>query len=97
MWHVRTTPRTIQYFFARDIDSVNWIIEGKYDLGRGDDMVRSKRGAAERALRILDSDPNWREIRWGYLIGDEGDIEIAAAWTNLKQMSGPKRMVGLGR
>lgn len=83
-------------FVARDIDGVHWIIEGKDDRGRDDDTVQAKRSAAERVLRIMESDPNWQEMRWGYLIAYEGDVEIAASWRNLKQMSDPKTTVSLG-
>ena len=83
-------------FIARDLDGVHWIIEGKDDRGRDDEFVQAKRSAAERVLRIMDSDPEWQQVRWGYLIAYEGDLKMATTWTNLKHMSDPKMMIGAG-
>lgn len=81
-------------FVALDTDGVHWIIEGKDDRGRDNEIVQAKRSAAERVLRIMEPDPAWQDVRWGCLIAYEGDVEIAESWTNLKHMSDPKTMLG---
>ncbi|WP_017793994.1 DEAD/DEAH box helicase family protein [Leucobacter salsicius] len=80
-------------FVALDKDGVHWIIEGKDERGRQDETVQAKRAAAERVLRVMESDPTWADVRWGYLIAYEGDVKTANSWSNLRNMSDATTML----
>lgn len=101
VWWKRLHPQegaSIQYnlknkyypdFVALDNTGVHWIIEGKDERGRSDDIVQAKREAAETTVIKLLAEPDFETQRWGYLIAYEGDVAIADTWDELKARSRP--------
>lgn len=80
-------------FVACDTDGVHWIIEGKAEKGRDDDVVQAKRKAAVRVLREMEGLDEWRDTRWGYLIAYQDEVRVAQSWADLRAWSSPERMV----
>lgn len=76
-------------FVAFDTSGVYWIIEGKADKGRDDDVVAAKRKAATTLVNKLISVPNFVDSAWGYLIAYESDVKKADSWSDLKHVSNP--------
>lgn len=83
-------------FLAIDKAGVHWIIEGKDEAGRTDVDVQAKRQAAEEALRVMDGLPEWRGVRWAYLIAYQDTVRDADSWGNLKAASNPAMMLEQG-
>lgn len=71
-------------FVALDSDGVYWIIEGKADKGRDDEIVAKKRDAAVDLINELVSEPGFEDDAWGYLIAYEGDVRSSDSWVDLK-------------
>lgn len=71
-------------FFAQDRNGTYWIIEGKSDKGRDDDIVQKKREAATDLITELISEPGFEDASWGYLIAYESDVKTAESWEDLK-------------
>lgn len=80
-------------FVAYDTDGVYWIIEGKADKGRDDQIVQDKRAAAVRVLREMEILPECKDTPWGYLIAYQQDVGRAESWSDLRSWSAPERMV----
>lgn len=76
-------------FVALDTNDVYWIIEGKSDSGREDEVVFKKREAAEDLVNQLISEPDFEEATWGYLIAYESDVRQADSWADLKTLAQP--------
>lgn len=76
-------------FVALDTDDVYWIIEGKADSGRDDEVVAKKREAAEDLVNQLISEPDFEDTTWGYLIAYESDVQQADSWADLKTLAQP--------
>lgn len=76
-------------FVALDTDDVYWIIEGKADSGRDDEIVAKKRDAAEDLVNQLISEPGFVDATWGYLIAYESDVRQADSWADLKTLAQP--------
>jgi len=76
-------------FIAKDRDGTYWIIEGKSDKGRDDQVVEKKRQAAEDLVNELISAPDFEESSWGYLIAYESDVKTADSWEDLKIKAQP--------
>lgn len=74
-------------FVAITEDGTHWIIEGKAESGRSDEVVQSKRSAAERILRHMEGLPEWEGTRWGYVICYQDDVRRAESWEDLKTFS----------
>ena len=83
-------------FVALDTSGVYWIIEGKSDQGRDDNIVKAKRDAAKSLVNKLISEPNFKDSGWGYLIAYETDVRRAEAWSDLKRRSSPTVTTGYG-
>lgn len=76
-------------FVALDTSGVYWIIEGKSELGRDDEVVQAKRKAAEALVRRLVAEDAYAGQKWGYLIAYEQDTARADSWEDLKAFSQP--------
>lgn len=76
-------------FVALDKDGVYWIIEGKSDHGRDDDIVQAKRQAAVAVINKLVGEPKFEGTLWGYLIAYESDVKGTDSWADLKRVSAP--------
>ncbi len=76
-------------FVALDTAGVYWIIEGKADKGRDDEIVARKRAAALDLINELISEPDFSDTTWGYLIAYESDVRSADSWSDLKVKSQP--------
>lgn len=64
-------------------NGTHWIIEGKSQRGRDDQMVQRKKNAAEKAIRLLAGKPEYLNQSWGYLITYEDDISKADSLADL--------------
>lgn len=64
-------------------DGTHWIVEGKSQRGRDDQVVRRKKDAAEKAIRLLAGKPEYLNQSWGYLIAYEDDIAGADSLADL--------------
>lgn len=64
-------------------DGTHWIIEGKSQRGRDDQVVQRKKDAAEKAIRLLAGKPEYLNQSWGYLIAYEDDIAGADSLADL--------------
>lgn len=80
-------------FVARDKDGIYWIIEGKSDQGRDDEIVKKKRDAAVELVNELVSTPGFEDTRWGYLIAYESDVRKSDSWEDLKIKAQPTVML----
>ena len=76
-------------FVACDDAGVYWIIEGKAQRGRDDDIVKAKRKAAESVVRRLVTVKEYLNQKWGYLIAFEDDISKSDTWDDLKTVAQP--------
>lgn len=76
-------------FVALDSDGVYWIVEGKNEGGRGDDVVQAKRQAAEEVVIRLLGQRDFVGQKWGYLIAYENDVQSAESWDDLKTKAQP--------
>lgn len=89
--YIAYTPRNNYNpdFVALDDQGIHWIIEGKDTGGRTDDIVQSKRKAAESVVNKLIAHPDFRGQKWGYLIAYEDDIASSDSWDDLKAKAQP--------
>lgn len=76
-------------FVALDTAGVYWIIEGKADKGRDDEIVAKKRAAALDLINELINEPEFSDATWGYLLAYESDVRSADSWSDLKVKSQP--------
>lgn len=76
-------------FAAEDSDGRIWIIEGKSDTGRDDEVVQLKRSAAEKTIRRLRTQEQFIGKSYGYLIGYESDIASSDSWSDLQGKASP--------
>lgn len=76
-------------FVALDQTGIYWIIEGKADRGKDDDIVDAKRKAAVALVNKLISEPKFEDTRWGYLIAYESDVKGTESWADLRRVSNP--------
>lgn len=76
-------------FAAEDSDGRIWIIEGKSEAGRDDEVVQLKRSAAEKTIRRLRTQDQFVGKSYGYLIGYESDIASSDSWTDLRGKTSP--------
>ena len=76
-------------FVALDDRGTYWIIEAKEKKGKGDEIVRKKRKAAESAVRKLAAEAAYAGQNWGYLIAFEDDIRKAESWEDIKTYAEP--------
>ncbi|MBF6672800.1 DEAD/DEAH box helicase family protein [Glutamicibacter sp. FBE19] len=83
-------------FVALDTKGIYWIVEGKSDKGRDDEVVGLKRKAAVTLVNKLISEPKFVNTGWGYLIAYESDVKRAESWTDLKGLSSPTVTEGYG-
>lgn len=81
-------------FVALDINGVYWIIEGKSDQGKDDDIVKAKRDAAKSLVNKLISVEKFKDAGWGYLIAYENDVRQADSWSDLKLRTKPTVTTG---
>lgn len=82
---VAYTPQNDYYpdFVVLAKDGTHWIIEGKSQRGRDDQVVQRKKDAAEKAIRLLAGKPDYVGQSWGYLIAFEDDIAKADSLADL--------------
>lgn len=64
-------------------DGTHWIVEGKSQRGRDDQIVQRKKESAEKAIRLLAGKPEYVHQGWGYLIAFEDDIAKADSLADL--------------
>ena len=76
-------------FVAMDDQGTHWIIEGKAQRGKADDVVQKKRAAAEAVVHRLLGEDSFVGQSWGYLIAYEDDIEGSDSWNDLKAKAQP--------
>lgn len=76
-------------FAAFDTDGRLWIIEGKSELGRSDDVVQAKKAAAESTIRRMNTHPVFEGKLYGYLIGYESTIASSESWSELVELAKP--------
>lgn len=76
-------------FAALDTDGRLWIIEGKSELGKTDDVVQAKKDAAESTIRRMNSHPGFSGKLYGYLIAYESTIASADSWSDLVELAKP--------
>lgn len=81
-------------FVALDLDGYHWIIEGKAESGKHDQVVQAKRKAAEEAIRLISGHTAFEGQRWGYAIGYESDVKAADSWEDLLARSNPVKTQG---
>lgn len=72
-------------------DGTHWIIEGKSQRGRDDQVVQRKKDAAEKAIRLLAGKPEYLNQSWGYLIAYEDDIAKADSLADLLAIGATER------
>ncbi|WP_162786852.1 DEAD/DEAH box helicase [Janibacter anophelis] len=76
-------------FVALDVDGFHWIIEGKAESGKDDQVVQAKRKAAEETIRLLSSHSSFDGQKWGYAIAYESDVKSADSWEDLLASTNP--------
>lgn len=76
-------------FVAQDNEGRLWIIEGKSEAGRDDDVVQAKRRAAEEVVVRLIAHDDFEGQKWGYLIAYENDVQASDTWDDLKTKAQP--------
>lgn len=76
-------------FAARDTEGRLWIIEGKSELGKSDEVVQRKKDVAEETIRRMHSHPEFAGKLYGYLIGYESTIAESNSWSELVDKSKP--------
>lgn len=79
-------------FVVLDKDNTYWIIEGKADDQRDNEIVAKKRDATERLLRSLIAHPDYQDQKWAYLIVFESDIKNSDSLAELIGGGGVERM-----
>ena len=82
---VAYTPQNDYYpdFVVLAKYGTHWIIEGKSQRGRDDQVVQRKKDAAEKAIRLLAGKSEYLNQAWGYLIAYEDDIAKADSLADL--------------
>lgn len=80
-------------FVALATDGTHWIIEGKSQKGQDEELVQVKRAAAEKAIRLLASHPDYLNQSWGYLIAYEQDIAKSRSLADLIAISATEKTV----
>ena len=81
--------RYLPDFVALDDEGVHWIIEGKDERGRSNEVVQEKRRAAESTVNRLIAEDGFADQFWGYLIAYEDDVVASDSWDDLKAKSQP--------
>ena len=81
-------------FVALDVDGYHWIIEGKAESGKDDQVVQAKRKAAEETIRLLSSHSSFDKQKWGYAIAYESDVKAADSWEDLLGSTNPVKTLG---
>lgn len=76
-------------FVAKDKNGYHWIIEGKSESGKDDNIVQGKRAAAEETIRLLVGHPDFTGQKWGYVIAYESDVARADSWEDLRAATDP--------
>lgn len=76
-------------FIVKDDNDVYWIVEGKAQRGKDDTVVQEKIQAAEKTIRKMVLEKEYKGQHWGYLIAYEDDIKRAESWNDLKSYSQP--------
>lgn len=76
-------------FVALDTDGRLWIIEGKSELGKTDDLVQAKKAAAESTIRRMNSHPDFTGKLYGYLIAYESTIASSESWSDMVELAKP--------
>jgi len=76
-------------FVALDADGYHWIIEGKAESGKDDQIVQIKRKAAEETIRLISSHSAYKGQKWGYAIAYESDVRSAESWEDLLASTNP--------
>lgn len=80
-------------FVVLDAKGTYWIVEGKAEDQRDNEIVGKKREATERLLRSLIAHPKYRDQSWAYLIAFESDIRQADSFADLIAMGGVEKML----
>lgn len=80
-------------FVVLDKDGTYWIVEGKADDKREDEIVVRKREATERLLRSLVAHPDYQDATWAYLIAFESDIRNSDSFAELISIGCVERML----
>lgn len=90
---VAYTPQNDYYpdFVVLAKDGTHWIVEGKSQRGRDDQVVQRKKAAAEKAIRLLAGKPEYFDQSWGYLIAYEDDIAKADSLADLLAIGATER------
>ena len=88
-----TRNNYIPDFVVKDSEGTFWIVEGKADNEKDDDVVAKKRKATERVLRSLIVEPEYDGQSWAYLIAFEADIKKADSFKDLIAAGGVERML----
>lgn len=78
-----TRNNYIPDFVVLDSDGTHWIIEGKSEQGRDDEIVAAKGDAAAAAINRIVSHKSFQGQSWGYLIAFESDIRVADSFADL--------------
>ena len=93
--HVAYTTRNnyVPDFVVLDNKGTYWIVEGKAEDQRNDEIVGKKREATERLLRSLIAHPKYQDQSWAYLIAFENDIRQADSFADLVAMGGVEKML----
>lgn len=80
-------------FVVLDTSGTYWIVEGKAEDQRDNEIVGKKREATERLLRSLIAHPKYADQAWAYLIAFENDIRQADSFADLVAMGGVEKML----
>lgn len=78
-----TTSNYYPDFVALDTDGRHWIIEGKAENKRNDQIVQAKLNATQTALTKARFDERFDGVLWGYAIAFESDVARADSWHSL--------------
>lgn len=78
-----TTNNYYPDFVALDKDGRHWIIEGKAENKRNDQVVQAKLDATQTALTKARFDERFGGALWGYAIAFESDVGRADSWHSL--------------
>ncbi len=76
-------------FVAMDLDGYHWIIEGKAESGKDDEIVQAKRKAAQETIRLISAHTSFEGQKWGYAIAYESDVGAAESWEDLLASTNP--------
>lgn len=76
-------------FAAQDTNGRIWIIEGKSELGKADEVVQRKKAVAEQTIRRMHTHPDFAGKLYGYLVGYESAIVGSDSWAELVEKSQP--------